>query len=354
LGVGVSDQLSAVSAKMGNNILGGHGVSGAKLCQIMRSELANSLIAQDFYWPLIRQAISVTIHSTFSTSVPAIVRDIAVVGYLLIRIGRRDGGFRAVLKHFRENFAEAFTVVAIAYVFGFGWNVYMEIKEVNNRAVRQPTPSVPSVAPPPWALDMPPDIGVSLKAIDGFTFMAGLPPGEYDLKQKREYELTISNAGSPAQSLNFEIQPPLPWVIVASNIVLSRGVRGARFEPRDQPRAFGNGSIGIGGCFADFSYRFMADSIASKGLTRILLVMEKSEKTKQIPASENGSSHSFVFGNFKYEYRGNAVRGRYYAPLVLDGDIAKLSKPIEERSAMTIQWGFVLTPPPCIPASSLR
>jgi hypothetical protein len=273
-------------------------------------------------------------------------------------------------EHAKENFKIGVLVYVIVFITGwgpiFGYHLFFKIpRDIRNGAAHQPGHKLPEklahLPSPSWIYELsPPSISIYIKPISGFTFVAKLPPGNYSFKDRQEYELTIkNNGGITATSINLEIQPPL--LLIASKIIFTRGVSGTQFEPIDHPvvSSFGGGNVGvgIGGCYVNFTYIFVANSLARNGSVKILLVMENNEQVlKDFPfnRSENGAVDSYIFGYFNYRYNGVLERGRYYAPFEIRDGIVTLLGPIEERSKMTTRRGFTFVAPPCIPPDALK
>jgi len=78
-----------------------------------------------FAWNLIRSAIDITVHSTFSTTYPAIVRDVAVGIYVALRLLSRGGGI-AVLRHL-DNIKDALTAVIMAFALTFLFHLFVTV-----------------------------------------------------------------------------------------------------------------------------------------------------------------------------------------------------------------------------------
>lgn len=310
-----------------------------------------TIVDESFYWPLVHRAISATIHSTFSTSLPAIIRDVFIVVYLLFRIGR-DGGLRAAMRHFRDNFAEGFSVVCLAYIFGFGWNVYVEVEGIDAEAIRQPAPSAPKTFAhyqlPVDALEFtPPQLKVSLDAQEGFTFDLG--PGSYSLENKRQYSLVVQNPSKQSvESVDMDIY--FPYYVEAQRVVASKGIGVLTFEPTEQFRVFG-GQIRSNGCPASHAYTLHVEKMATGGRAQIILILNSRQ---DYPSPANSALVNHIYGHFSYRRSGNRLVGEYYAPLEIENNLVILRRSHEKPPGIRKAIDFGLLPPPCIPSTSLR
>jgi hypothetical protein len=81
-----------------------------------------------FGWEVVEQAADITVHSTFSTSYPSIVRDILVGLYVLLRPFSRTEGVAAVRKRF-DSAKDTLTAVAVAFLLTGLYNLVVKIPD---------------------------------------------------------------------------------------------------------------------------------------------------------------------------------------------------------------------------------
>lgn len=104
-----------------------------------------------FVWEIIKQAADITVHSTFSTSYPAILRDLAVAGYVLLRIFRRGGGIAAVMKHV-DNVKDAGVALVAAFVLTFLYHLFLTVPdEIGHESTAPPVVSASISLPENWS-----------------------------------------------------------------------------------------------------------------------------------------------------------------------------------------------------------
>ena len=231
-----------------------------------------------------------------------------------------------------------------------------EIDSINEEAEKQklPLPNYPK--PPSWAYEFsPPSISVSMKT-QAFTFIQGLIPGQkYTLGNKREYELTVSNESkTDARTLNFSLQFPVPWVVVASRIVGQAGTDNARFESPDRWAVSGTYSVQATGCYATGSYSLTASHIRGNGKVTVRFVLEKYNPSFTLPKTEQKLVPTdYIFGKFTYSHYGKPETGRYYAQLKSDGTNVTLMSQSATPDRLEMRTDMQFVPPPCIPSEAL-
>src|SRR5438132_849038 len=94
-----------------------------------------------FAWELITRAADITVHSTYSTSYMAILRDVLVFLYVVLRIWRREEGRQAVLKHW-DNAKNAFEGLVILFAATFLYHLAITVpQEIGKEANNVPQPS---------------------------------------------------------------------------------------------------------------------------------------------------------------------------------------------------------------------
>jgi hypothetical protein len=102
-----------------------------------------------FIVELLRRAASISVHSSLSTSYTSIFIDVAVGAYVLLRIGSREGGFKAVLKHWNSNLRDAVIAIDIAWGAVFSYNLGVTVpREIRTQSEGILAPVV-KVSPPP-------------------------------------------------------------------------------------------------------------------------------------------------------------------------------------------------------------
>ncbi len=86
-----------------------------------------------FAWELTKEAANLTIHSTYGTTFWAIFRDIAVVAYVAIKVGKRRGS-EAVRKYLRDG-ADLAEALVIAFVLTFVYHLAITVPDgINTEA----------------------------------------------------------------------------------------------------------------------------------------------------------------------------------------------------------------------------
>src|SRR3954447_26103633 len=144
--------------------------------------LLTAIIAEPFFRNAIYRAVHTTIYTPFSTSTGAILRDIAVVVFVVIRILRREGP-TAVQEYIRKGKDAALAVVA-AFVLTFLYHLFFTIpNEINVEAASQRVPMVHIPPPPDWDQSAPvrverPTLAEIQRAIEKIKKIAAQPNAE--------------------------------------------------------------------------------------------------------------------------------------------------------------------------------
>lgn len=92
---------------------------------------------------LCRVALDLTVHSTFATSIPAIIRDIAVCLYVAWRVFAREG--REGLKEWAQKGKDAASALVAAFVLTFSYNLFFAAPQQIARSTLPSDPFVVSV-----------------------------------------------------------------------------------------------------------------------------------------------------------------------------------------------------------------
>lgn len=125
----------------------------------------------DFAKQMLRRALDLSVHSTFATSYPRIVIDVAVLFYVLFRIGRRRGT-EGVKLHWLENVRDAAVAVSVAFLLTFAYHLSITVpREIRLQAASNPAPEPlddnHKLTAPPWPKIEPraPTVTISPSAV---------------------------------------------------------------------------------------------------------------------------------------------------------------------------------------------
>lgn len=315
-------------------------------------------------WELCRVAALITVRSTFSTSVPAIARDIIVPIYILLRLYGK--GILEMLKTKRHSAGRYAIEGGFLFFFPFfAYNLKLAIDDINNKADECGPPIIATLKrltkpplPPIWAYEpTSPRIDFSLTALEGFTFE--VTPRYFDLSNKKEYSLLVMNSGTqPVKAVDIRVQ--FPYLVEAHNIVTEEGVTGISFEPIGLSWTIGSiggggGHIEVKGCPATSSYRLHADAMLPKGKAEILFILnsssESAEETGGPPKAilQKWGPATFIHGHFWYDHKGRATEGSYYAPIELgENKIIGLGRSRVAPHSLLTALVFDFLPAPCL------
>ena len=148
--------------------------------------------APSFVGELLHRALDVTVRSTFSTSYAAIVRDIAIAVYVLIRVLRR-GGYSEVRKHL-ENVKDGAVAVVAAFILTILYHLIITVPQEIKTGVAIPKISFPAPRIPDGALAKTVHPATRTRATSEVTLRASVntPPN----KDLPDTSVTITNDDS--------------------------------------------------------------------------------------------------------------------------------------------------------------